>query len=52
MTRAQDPSQAILHLMQAERRYDKVMPLPRRRTAKRTRKRSADILPFTGFRTR
>lgn len=52
MTRAQGTSQAILHLMQAERRYDKVTPLPQRRAPKTSPKRSADILPFTGFRYR
>lgn len=58
MTRAQGPSQATLRLMQAERRYDKITRLPQRRTAKPAPKpkpapqHSADILPFTGFRTR
>lgn len=52
MTRARGPSQATLQLMQAERRYDKVTRLPQKRTAKPSPKRSADILPFTGFRTR
>lgn len=51
MTRTQGPSQATLQLMQAERRYDKVVPLPRRRVRKQTPKRGADILPFTGYRT-
>ena len=52
MTRAQGPSQATLQLMQAERRYDKVIRLPQKRTHKPSPKRSADILPFTGFRHR
>ena len=51
MTRTQGPSQATLRLMQAERRYDKVVPLPRRRVPKQAPKRDADILPFTGFRS-
>lgn len=51
MTRTQGPSQATLQLMQAERRYDKVVPLPRRRVPKQAPKRAADILPFTGFRS-
>ena len=51
MTRTQGPSQATLQLMQAERRYDNVVPLPRRRVRKQTPKRGADILPFTGYRT-
>ena len=52
MTRAQGPSQATLQLMQAERRYDKVTRLPQKRADKPLPKRSADILPFTGFRHR
>ena len=52
MTRAQAPPQATLQLMQAERRYDKVTRLPQKRTLKPSPKRSAGIVPFTGFRTR
>lgn len=52
MTRTLGPSQATLQLMQAERRYGKVTQLPKRRAVKPPPQRSADILPFTGFRTR
>lgn len=50
MTRKRGSSQTTLHLMQAERRHDKVTQLRPRSSEKPIPKRSADILPFVGYR--
>lgn len=52
MQRRLGPANSTLELMRIAQRYDKVVLLPKRPRSPAPQRREADILTFTGFRSR